>query len=122
MNLSGQSVAAVMQFYKILIDDVLVLHDELDLPPGQIKFKTGGGHAGHNGLRSLHAHIGPDYHRLRIGIGHPGDKNLVSDYVLHPFAKSDQIWIEAAAKQLIDLSGYLAQKKWNDFMSRQGGR
>lgn len=77
MNLSGQSVGEAMRFYKLAPQDVVVFHDELDLAPGKCRVKTGGGHAGHNGLRSLHQHIGPDYTRVRIGIGHPGRKELV---------------------------------------------
>ncbi len=94
MNLSGQAVGEAMRYYKLTPDDITVFHDELDLAPGKIKLKTGGGHAGHNGLRSLHQHIGPDYTRLRIGIGHPGHKDKVARYVLHDFAKSDSDWID----------------------------
>lgn len=83
MNLSGKSVAALARFFKIAPDEILVAHDELDLLPGQMKFKRGGGHAGHNGLRDIHAQLGtPDYWRLRLGIGHPGVKAEVVDYVL----------------------------------------
>ncbi len=93
MNLSGQSVGEAMRYYKLSPADITVFHDELDLAPGKIKLKTGGGHAGHNGLRSLHQHIGPDYTRLRIGIGHPGHKDKVARYVLHDFTKADGDWI-----------------------------
>ncbi|NNU79427.1 aminoacyl-tRNA hydrolase [Halovulum dunhuangense] len=93
MNLSGQSVGEAMRFYKLTPADVIVFHDELDLAPGKMRVKTGGGHAGHNGLRSLHQHIGADYLRVRLGIGHPGDKALVSHYVLSPFAKADEDWL-----------------------------
>jgi PTH1 family peptidyl-tRNA hydrolase len=93
MNLSGDSVRAAMTFYKLVPGDVIVLHDELDLAPGKLKLKTGGGHAGHNGLRSIDAHIGPDFQRLRMGIGHPGDKRFVSNYVLGDFAKADEDWL-----------------------------
>ena len=94
MNLSGQSVQAAVQFHKIDLANVTVFHDELDLPPGKIKAKFGGGHAGHNGLRSIHAHLGEGYGRIRLGIGHPGHKDRVADYVLHDFAKADQIWLD----------------------------
>lgn len=94
MNLSGQSVVAALQFYKLKPENVVVIHDELDLPPGRIRVKKGGGHGGHNGLRSIDAHIGKDYWRVRLGIGHPGNKDLVSGYVLHDFAKADQSWID----------------------------
>ncbi len=94
MNESGRSVGEASRFLKIVPDDVYVLHDELDLPPAKIRTKTGGGHGGHNGLRSIDAHLGTkDYRRLRIGIGHPGDKDLVSDYVLHDFGKGDRLWL-----------------------------
>jgi peptidyl-tRNA hydrolase, PTH1 family len=83
MNLSGKSVAALARFFKIEPADILVVHDELDLPPGQLKLKQGGGHGGHNGLRDIHAQLGsPDFWRLRLGIGHPGVKAEVADYVL----------------------------------------
>jgi PTH1 family peptidyl-tRNA hydrolase len=93
MNLSGQSVQAAMAFYKIAPDSIVVFHDELDLAPGKLRLKQGGGHAGHNGLRSLHGHLGDAYGRVRIGIGHPGHKDRVAGYVLHDFAKADQDWI-----------------------------
>lgn len=93
MNLSGNSVLAAAQFYKILPIDILVVHDELDIPPAEVKLKIGGGHAGHNGLRSIIGHMGADFARLRVGIGHPGDKNRVSDYVLSDFSSADQQWI-----------------------------
>lgn len=109
MNLSGQSVGAAMRFYKLTPADITVFHDELDLNPGKLKAKTGGGHAGHNGLRSIHQHIGVDYGRVRIGIGHPGHKDRVAGYVLHDFARADQDWIDdilcgisAAAANLAD--------------------
>lgn len=94
MNLSGQSVQAAMTFYKIPPADLVVFHDELDLAPGKLKVKMGGGHAGHNGLRSIHAHIGEAYGRIRLGIGHPGHKDAVAAYVLHDFAKADQDWLD----------------------------
>jgi PTH1 family peptidyl-tRNA hydrolase len=94
MNLSGQSVGEALRFYRLTPADVIVFHDELDLAPGKCRVKTGGGHAGHNGLRSLHQHIGPDYVRVRLGIGHPGDKARVADYVLHEFAKADRDWLD----------------------------
>ncbi|MFN0025379.1 MAG: aminoacyl-tRNA hydrolase [Parvularculaceae bacterium] len=102
MNDSGQSVGAAMRFYKLAPADVIAFHDELDLGAGKIKAKIGGGLAGHNGLRSIADHIGPDFRRVRIGIGHPGDKARVTGHVLGDFAKADQIWLapllEAMAK------------------------
>jgi len=94
MNKSGQSVGEALRFFKLTPQDVIVFHDELDLAPGKVRVKQGGGHAGHNGLRSLHAHITEAYGRVRLGIGHPGDKALVSHYVLGSFAKADQDWLE----------------------------
>lgn len=93
MNESGRSVAAVAQFYKLDLSEIIVFHDELDLAPGKLRMKAGGGHAGHNGLRSIHAHLGEAYRRVRLGIGHPGDKSKVSRYVLHDFAKADADWL-----------------------------
>ena len=93
MNLSGQSVGEAMRFYKLSPEDVVVFHDELDLAPGKVRVKQGGGHAGHNGLRSLHGHIGETYARVRMGIGHPGHKDRVSAYVLHDFAKAEDSWL-----------------------------
>jgi PTH1 family peptidyl-tRNA hydrolase len=94
MNLSGDAVRAALQFYKLDPGDVVVFHDELDLAPGRVRVKTGGGTAGHNGLRSLDAHIGPEFTRVRLGIGHPGDKRLVSNHVLGDFAKADAAWLD----------------------------
>lgn len=94
MNESGQSVGAALRFFKINPADVIVFHDELDLAPGKVRAKIGGGNAGHNGLRSIEAHIGPDFRRVRIGIGHPGEKERVTGHVLGDFAKSDQSWLE----------------------------
>lgn len=93
MNESGRAVGEAARFLKVPPQDIIVVHDELDLAPGKCRMKVGGGHAGHNGLRSIHAHIGPDYARARLGIGHPGDKRLVSGYVLHDFAKADDLWL-----------------------------
>lgn len=102
MNRSGQSVAALAQFYKIKPEEVLVVHDELDVPCGRIKFKLGGGNGGHNGLKDIQARLGtPDYYRLRLGIDHPGDRNLVVAYVLNkPSAEHRQQIDEAIAKSL----------------------
>jgi PTH1 family peptidyl-tRNA hydrolase len=94
VNLSGDAVRAALQFYKLEPSDVVVFHDELDLAPGKVRVKTGGGHAGHNGLRSIDAHIGPDFTRVRLGIGHPGNKRLVNNHVLGDFAKADAGWVE----------------------------
>jgi PTH1 family peptidyl-tRNA hydrolase len=108
MNLSGQSVGEALRFYKLDAGDLIVFHDELDLAPGKLRVKDGGGHAGHNGLRSLHGHVGPDYRRVRLGIGHPGDKAKVSAYVLHPFAKADRAWLDPLLEGIADGAGKLA--------------
>ena len=102
MNDSGRAVGDAARFYKVAAGDVIVVHDELDLLPGRIKVKAGGGNAGHNGLRSLSSHIGNDYVRLRIGIGHPGVKELVHGYVLHDFARADRDWLEPLLDAIAD--------------------
>jgi PTH1 family peptidyl-tRNA hydrolase len=94
MNLSGQSVTRVMQFYKIPVESVIVIHDDLDLPLGKVRVKQGGGHGGHNGLRSIDSHCSKNYWRVRIGIDHPGDKDDVSPYVLSRFAKREEAEVE----------------------------
>jgi PTH1 family peptidyl-tRNA hydrolase len=108
MNLSGESVQAAMAFYKIAIGDITVFHDELDLAPGKCRVKTGGGHAGHNGLRSIHAHLGEAYHRVRLGIGHPGHKDAVAAYVLNDFAKVEQDWLEDLLRGISEGASFLA--------------
>ncbi|WP_400086434.1 aminoacyl-tRNA hydrolase [Yoonia sp. R78084] len=102
MNLSGQSVGEAMRYLKLAPDDIIVFHDELDLAPGKVRLKTGGGHAGHNGLRSIHGHIGPDYDRVRMGIGHPGHKDAVAGYVLRDFPKSDAEWLDDELRGISD--------------------
>ncbi|MET0481947.1 MAG: aminoacyl-tRNA hydrolase [Aestuariivirgaceae bacterium] len=89
MNDSGRAVGEAARFFQIAPDSVVVLHDELDLPLGKLRAKAGGGHAGHNGLRSIEAHVGPGFHRIRLGIGHPGEKALVHHYVLDDFSKAE---------------------------------
>ncbi|MEN8837935.1 MAG: aminoacyl-tRNA hydrolase [Celeribacter marinus] len=108
MNLSGQSVGEAMRFYKLTPADVVVFHDELDLAPGKVRVKTGGGHAGHNGLRSIHQHIGADYDRVRMGIGHPGHKDRVAGYVLSDFAKAEQNWLDDVLRGSSDGAAALA--------------
>lgn len=117
MNRSGQSVQAAMQFYKCDPADVVVFHDELDLAPGKCRVKQGGGHAGHNGLRSIHAHIGAEYGRVRLGIGHPGHKDKVAGYVLHDFPKSDADWLESLMRGISDGAVHLAQDDTAKFMN-----
>jgi peptidyl-tRNA hydrolase, PTH1 family len=118
MNESGRAVAEAVHFYKLLPADVIVFHDEIDLPPGKVRVKVGGGVAGHNGLRSISEHIGNDYRRVRIGVGHPGNKDLVQHYVLSDFAKSDRGWVEALIAILADDAGLLAQGKDASFQNR----
>jgi PTH1 family peptidyl-tRNA hydrolase len=117
MNLSGQSVGEAMRFYKLTPGDVTVFHDELDLAPGKLRMKSGGGHAGHNGLRSIHAHIGADYARVRLGIGHPGHKDRVAGYVLQDFAKADQDWLDDLMRGIADGAPWLAQGKADRFQN-----
>lgn len=95
MNESGRAVAEAMHFYKMPLADVVVIHDELDLAAGRVRVKVGGGNAGHNGLRSISEHVGNDYRRVRIGIGHPGDRDRVYGHVLGDFAKAEAAWVEA---------------------------
>lgn len=109
MNLSGQSVGEAMRFLKLAPAEVIVFHDELDLGTGKCRVKQGGGHAGHNGLRSLHAHIGEGYGRVRLGIGHPGDKDRVAAYVLSDFAKADRDWLEDLLTGISEGAPALAQ-------------
>ncbi|WBU58000.1 aminoacyl-tRNA hydrolase [Paracoccus sediminicola] len=108
MNLSGQSVGEAMRYLKLGPGDVIVFHDELDLAPGKCRVKTGGGHAGHNGLRSIHQHIGEAYQRVRLGIGHPGHKDRVAPYVLSDFAKADAAWLDDLLRGISDGAEALA--------------
>lgn len=118
MNLSGESVGEALRFYKLAQKDVIVFHDDLDLEPGQVKIKLGGGTGGHNGLKSLDAHIGPDYWRVRIGIGHPGVKgDAVTNYVLEPFAKSDRAWVVPLLEKMADEFPLLLKGKTGDYQS-----
>ncbi|MBL4692431.1 MAG: aminoacyl-tRNA hydrolase [Magnetovibrio sp.] len=118
MNESGRAVKELVTFYKLAPQDIIVLHDELDLVPGKLRIKRGGGHAGHNGLRSIHAHVGPDYARVRLGIGHPGDKNKVSGYVLKDFGKADQDWLEPLVDAVADNIDLVMTERDADFSTR----
>ncbi len=114
MNRSGQAVRALTQFYRIEPDEMLVVHDELDLPPGQMRLKFGGGLGGHNGLKDITSHLGTqDYWRLRIGIGHPGDRNEVANYVLKPPRKDEQGDIDAALDRALLAWPTLASGNFN---------
>ena len=108
MNDSGRSVGDAQRYLKIAEGDICVFHDELDLAPGKLKFKTGGGNAGHNGLRSISAHVGNEYARVRIGIGHPGSKDAVLHYVLRDFAKADAAWLDPLLAAIADAAVRLA--------------
>lgn len=118
MNESGRAVAEAQRFYKIELRDIFAFHDELDLPPAKVRAKLGGGNAGHNGLRSITAQCGNDYGRVRLGIGHPGDKALVHNYVLSDFAKAEQSWVEAVCDGCAELAGLLVARKLEEFQSR----
>lgn len=108
MNDSGQAVGEAQRYLKISEEDIYVFHDEIDLSPAKLKVKVGGGNAGHNGLRSISAHIGNEYARVRIGVGHPGSKDLVSHHVLHDFAKADTDWLDPMLDAMADAAGRLA--------------
>lgn len=122
MNLSGESVGEAMRYLKLEPADVIVLHDELDLAPGKLRLKQGGGHAGHNGLRSLHQHIGEGYGRVRLGIGHPGHKDRVAGYVLHDFAKADSDWLDDLLRGISDGAEALAAGEGARFQNAVAAR
>ena len=113
MNRSALAVQAIAGFYKIPAADILVAHDELDMPPGQLRLKLGGGHGGHNGLRDIHKPFGPDYRRLRVGIGHPGDKTLVLGYVLGKPAKAEEDAIRIGIQHAIDALPVWLSHSWD---------
>jgi PTH1 family peptidyl-tRNA hydrolase len=118
MNESGRAVADAAHFYKLPLADITVFHDEIELPPGKVRVKVGGGIAGHNGLRSISEHIGNDYRRVRIGVGHPGHKDLVEHYVLSDFAKSEQRWVEALTEILADNVDFLVRGEDASFQNK----
>lgn len=117
MNESGRAVGEAARFLKIPVGDIVVLYDEIDLAPGKLKVKTGGGNAGHNGLRSISAHLGNDYVRVRIGVGHPGRKDLVAHYVLHDFAKADREWLDPLLDAIARSAARLASGDQSRFMA-----
>ena len=108
MNDSGQAVGEAQRYLKIPEADIYVFHDEIDLAPGKLKIKAGGGNAGHNGLRSISAHVGNEYARVRIGVGHPGSKEAVIGYVLHDFSKADETWLDPMLDAVANAAGRLA--------------
>jgi PTH1 family peptidyl-tRNA hydrolase len=118
MNESGRAVAEAMHFYKVPPAASVVFHDELDLPPAKVRVKIGGGVAGHNGLRSITSHIGNDYRRVRIGIGHPGNKELVHPYVLSDFAKNERGWVEALTDIIASNAELLALGQDSSFQNK----
>jgi len=118
MNDSGQSVGAAMRFYKLQPSDVYVLYDEVDLAAGKLRVKTGGGAAGHNGIRSIDSQIGANFHRIRIGIGHPGAKHLVHGHVLGNFSVADQDWLQPMLSAIADALPQLVRGKASDFTTK----
>jgi PTH1 family peptidyl-tRNA hydrolase len=118
MNDSGRAVQEAANFFKLGESEITVFQDELELPPGKVRVKVGGGIAGHNGLRSISANIGNEYRRVRIGIGHPGVKELVHSHVLSDFAKSDRPWVEALCEAMADNAGLLATKRDSTFQNK----
>jgi peptidyl-tRNA hydrolase, PTH1 family len=118
MNLSGEAVGEAMRFYKLTPDDIIAIHDELDLPAGKLRLKKGGGHGGHNGLKSIDAHCGRDYRRLRLGIGHPGAKELVHNHVLGDVAKVDREWLENMLDDIALNAPLLLEGDGSKFMNK----
>lgn len=118
MNESGRSVGEAARFYKIEPEDIVIFHDELDLAAAKVRVKQGGGLAGHNGLKSIAAHVGPNFRRVRIGIGHPGDKGRVSGHVLGNFSKQDMEWVEPMLDTMAREAGLLATRDDASFMNK----
>ncbi len=118
MNLSGEAVGEAMRFYKLDASNVVAIYDELDLAAGRARIKAGGGHGGHNGVKSLDAHIGRDYRRLRLGIGHPGAKELVHNHVLGDFAKADRTWLDPLLDAIADNADMLVRGEDSQLMNK----
>jgi PTH1 family peptidyl-tRNA hydrolase len=118
MNNSGIAVQAAMSFYKLTIDDIIVFHDEIDLSTGKIRIKMGGGHAGHNGIRSIQRHIGAGFQRVRLGVGHPGDKEKVVGHVLEDFSKSDHQWLDKIIESIAEKVELLVKGDNSGFVSK----
>jgi PTH1 family peptidyl-tRNA hydrolase len=118
MNESGRAVGDAARFLKVPLEQIVVFHDELDLAPAKLRMKTGGGNAGHNGLRSITAHMGNDYRRARLGIGHPGDKALVLNYVLNDFGKGEMAWVEDLTRAMAEHAGLLAKGEDASFQNK----
>jgi peptidyl-tRNA hydrolase, PTH1 family len=118
MNESGLAVAEASHFYKIAVGDIVVFHDEIELAPAKVRVKLGGGNAGHNGLRSISAHVGNDYRRVRIGVGHPGAKDLVMPYVLGDFAVAERPWVEALCEIIADNAALIVKGQDSTFQNK----
>jgi PTH1 family peptidyl-tRNA hydrolase len=118
MNESGQAVGEILRFYKEDLSNLIVIYDELDLPPAKLRIKTGGGHGGHNGIKSIDAHCGKEYRRMRLGIGHPGAREKVTGHVLGDFAKADQEWLDKLLGAIADNAPLLADGKDANFMNK----
>ena len=118
MNESGQAVGKILGFYKEALSNLVVMYDELDLPPGKVRMKTGGGAGGHNGIRSIDAHCGKDYRRMRIGIDHPGHKERVTGHVLGDFSKADQEWLQPLLESIADNASLLVTGEDSSFMNK----
>ncbi|MEA2345735.1 MAG: peptidyl-tRNA hydrolase, family [Thermoanaerobaculia bacterium] len=118
MNDSGQAVQEASSFFKLAPNEITVFHDEIELPPAKVRVKVGGGIAGHNGLRSISAHVGNDYRRVRLGVGHPGVKELVHSYVLSDFFKEERPWVEALREAIADSAGLLATGRDSTFQNK----
>ena len=118
MNESGRAVGEAAQFYKLSPGDITVFHDEIELPPAKVRVKVGGGIAGHNGLRSISEHVGNDYRRVRVGVGHPGHKDMVQHYVLSDFPKSERGWVDALVGILADNVDFLVRREDASFQNK----
>lgn len=118
MNESGRAVGAAVRFYKLPPADVTVIHDEIDLAAGKVHFKVGGGHAGHNGLRNIDSHIGKDYARVRLGVGHPGEPERVTDHVLDSFSKADRTWLTPLIEAVAEAAPHLAKGDGPRFLTQ----
>ena len=118
MNRSGEAIGAAVRFLRIPLADVIVFHDEIDLRHGKVRTKRGGGNAGHNGLRNIDAHLGPDYRRVRLGVGHPGDEDLVKGHVLRDFGKADDAWLTPLLDAVAEAAPLLVLGDDPAFMSR----
>lgn len=118
MNESGRSIGEAARFYKVDPGDIVVIYDELDLPPGKLRMKRGGGAGGHNGIRSIDAHMGKDYRRMRLGIGHPGEKSRVTGHVLGDFSRKDHDWLDSLLANIADNVPLLAKGEDSSFMNK----